>query len=345
MWTPWNRNRPSPKPKSQTKGDDQTGGNGDDIPERITDCPPHQLWASLYTDGYVCLPNVVEKAYVDRALRAINCSLGRSVPNRQDMCPDVANSPEITDLYNKTAVKGIIDQLLKESTSVSGGQIAIRFPGDNTNGSNFQIPNGWESHWHIDGLGDHNVSRSRSFFGDIRNFTALVGVVLQDVNQEFMGNLVVYPGSHWELQDHFQKNGFDDLYCRGVDGLPRNSFRKPPKHIRAKAGDVVILNYCLAHNVAPNVSPLLRYAVYFRVSGQSFRRKAPKVEGRSPANGAPMDVMHHRPDSMLNVWCDWPGLREAVPPHAVEVADVATTDSMSEEHLLELAIERSKHDK
>jgi hypothetical protein len=66
------------------------------------------------------------------------------------------------------------DQLLRENTSVSGGQIAIRFPGDNTSGNNFGVPKDWERHWHIDGLGDNKVNGRQSFFGDIRNFTALV---------------------------------------------------------------------------------------------------------------------------------------------------------------------------
>jgi hypothetical protein len=33
----------------------------------------------------VVLPGVVERPLIDDALRAINCSLGRNVPNRQDM--------------------------------------------------------------------------------------------------------------------------------------------------------------------------------------------------------------------------------------------------------------------
>lgn len=82
------------------------------------------------------------------------------------------------------------DQLLREDTSVGAGQVAIRFPGDNTtqgaggaarggteDSNYFQIPPGWEQHWHIDGLGDHKVKGRQSFFGDVRNFTALVSKV------------------------------------------------------------------------------------------------------------------------------------------------------------------------
>lgn len=89
----------------------------------------------------------------------------------------------------------------------------------------FEIPPSWANHWHIDGLGDYENKTRTAMFGDINNFTALigniyslcdfcclcdhcclffVGVVLQDADEDFMGNLVVYPGSHFELQNHFQ---------------------------------------------------------------------------------------------------------------------------------------------
>jgi hypothetical protein len=45
----------------------------------------HHILKTKFADGYVLLPGVVEKPLVDKALRAINCSLGRNVPNRQQM--------------------------------------------------------------------------------------------------------------------------------------------------------------------------------------------------------------------------------------------------------------------
>mmetsp|Transcript_19964 Transcript_19964/g.33645 ORF Transcript_19964/g.33645 Transcript_19964/m.33645 type:complete len:338 (+) Transcript_19964:121-1134(+) len=300
-------------------------GRGNAMPRSAPGADPpalsnQEIYYTLYRDGYVVLPGVVEKRKVDTALRAINSSLGRNVPNRQDMCPDVANTPAIASLYNETAVKGIMDQLLSESTGVTGGQIAIRFPGDNTSGTDFKVPQHWERHWHIDGLGDNQVNGRQSLFGDIRNFTALVGVVLQDTPDEHMGNLVVYPGSHFELQEHFRSRGFHDLYSQGVQGLPRAPFHRGHKHITAKAGDVVILNYCLAHNVAPNISPHLRYNVYFRITSKMHRRKPANDTGNNERNsvtGAAMASMNHYPQAMLHVWDEWPGLRHMVPPEAL----------------------------
>jgi hypothetical protein len=92
-------------------------------------------------------------------------------------------------------------------------------------------------------------------------------------------------------------------------GLPRDSITlAPPHQIRGKAGDIIFAHYCMPHTVrrghatcglspylimliflatcgvccvqvAPNVSPNIRYAVYFRLSSVShapgtFRREA-----------------------------------------------------------------------
>jgi hypothetical protein len=81
----------------------------------------------------------VSKPEVDAALRAINRSMGKHVPNRQDMCPDCPNTPAITDLFNKSSLKQVVNTLLGDYGAVGGGQIALRFPGDNTGGSYARI--------------------------------------------------------------------------------------------------------------------------------------------------------------------------------------------------------------
>lgn len=61
--------------------------------------------------------------------------MGKHVPNRQDMCPDCKTSPAITDLFNKSSLKGVLESLLGDFGQVGGGQIALRFPGDHTGGN------------------------------------------------------------------------------------------------------------------------------------------------------------------------------------------------------------------
>ena len=42
-------------------------------------------------------------------------------------------------------------------------------------------------------------------------------------------------------------------------------------HCVGHVGDVFIANYLTAHLIAPNASPEIRYAVYFRLKGEHFQ--------------------------------------------------------------------------
>jgi hypothetical protein len=255
------------------------------------------MWLDLEQDGFVVIPGVVEQEEIQKALRIINRSLGRHAPIREQMCPDCGNAKEIISLMSNSTLKGILETLIGPFSGGGGGQIALRFPGDNC-GPDFEINPDVFSHWHIDGLPNPKSTTQNGIpIGDISNFTALVGVLLQDVPDDNMGNLVVYPGSHFELQNYFQAVGFEDVLTYGTGGLPRLRFSRPLVQVRGKAGDVVIVNYLTAHLVAPNVSPNIRYCVYFRLKSASFAH-----ERRTRL---------HRPESMLDAWCDWPGLARA----------------------------------
>jgi hypothetical protein len=96
---------------------------------------PSVMWENLYRDGYIVLPGAVSKKEVDDALRAINRSIGKHVPNRENPCPDCVNSEAIRNLYHKGSIKGVVEMLIGHHHEVSGGQIALRYPGDNTTGS------------------------------------------------------------------------------------------------------------------------------------------------------------------------------------------------------------------
>lgn len=190
---------------------------------------------------------------------------------------------------------------------------------------NYQIPPNWQYHWHIDGLGDYKDKQKSALFGDINNFTALVGkedpydlhvifhplgVVLQDAEEDYMGNLTVYPGSHFQLQNYFRIYGFDELYQKGVEGLPQLDFNATRAvQIHARAGDAVILNYSTAHNIAPNISPYIRYTVYFRITCVHQRNAAYAFQPSPTSSMQGSIPLRHRPDAMLSVWSDWKGLQ------------------------------------
>ena len=149
------------------------------------------LFLSLEENGFVVIPNVVGTEDLQKALRVINRSMGKHAPIRERMCPDIGNSKEITNLMNNSTLKGILETLIGPFSGGEGGQIALRFPGDHC-GPNFEINPDVFNHWHIDGIPNPSApSISNQAVGDISNFTALVGVLLQDVPEPNMGNLVV----------------------------------------------------------------------------------------------------------------------------------------------------------
>ena len=86
------------------------------------------------------------------------------------------------------------------------------------------------------------------------------------------------------------------MYQFGNQALPTGKstwqiFKQKPCHCTGKKGDVFLANYLTAHFVAPNTSPFIRYAVYFRVTRQGAQRILP--------NGK------HNPGPLLDPWVNW----------------------------------------
>ena len=61
-----------------------------------------------------------------------------------------------------------------------------------------------------------------------------------------------------------------------------------PVQVLAKAGDIILAHYQLAHGVTPNVSPHTRYAIYFRL--QHIDHDAIGL------------------DAMTDIWREWEGI-------------------------------------
>ena len=127
-----------------------------------------------------------------------------------------------------------------------------------------------------------------------------MGVLLNDVDEIFSGELCYYPGSHFALSDYLTTNGFDSLFTLGASALPNgfgtdDYFYRPPVNCIGKKGDVFILNYMTAHLVAPNTSPYIRYAVYFRISVPGYPQNN-SFSAESP------------PPQMLAPWVKWRSL-------------------------------------
>jgi hypothetical protein len=236
---------------------------------------------ALRERGFVVLPDVVPHDRRDAALRAINVSLGRGLApadlprlRAQSFCPELQRADVVLDLFRGTAAARAAGALVGREglEPVTTGQIALSFPAE-------KAPPG-PPHPHLDGMytPDNGVPA-----GSVLSFTMLAGIVLSDVDTASAGNLVVWPGSHRVLERHFRERGPKSLLA----GMPAIDLGRP-EPVLARAGDVVLCHYQLAHAAGPNTSPHVRYAVYFRL----------KARGHDD----------RRWDCLTDVFREWPAL-------------------------------------
>jgi ectoine hydroxylase-related dioxygenase (phytanoyl-CoA dioxygenase family) len=119
--------------------------------------------------------------------------------------------------------------------------------------------------------------------GKLSHFTALIGVFLSDVPAADRGNFTVWPGSHRLLAEHVRQHGRAAI-ATSFPALPLPA----PRAILARAGDAVLAHYQLAHGIAPNLGPHIRYAVFFRLY-----HVAHEARGDEPLG---------------DLWCEWEGM-------------------------------------
>jgi hypothetical protein len=213
----------------------------------------------LVRDGYLQVRGLVPRERVEAALRAINRSLGEQglPPDKiremraRTFCPEIASAPELLELYSATPARALAEAAIGRVRVPDSAQIALRFP---------QLSPGSGPTPHIDGMytPDNAVAA-----GTIFHFTALIGIFLSDVTRPDGGNLAVWPGSHQSMEGYFKQHGPEAL----LKGLPPVSLGTP-RPLTGRAGDVILAHYALAHGVTPNLSPDIRYAVYFRLFHQ-----------------------------------------------------------------------------
>ena len=265
--------------------------------------------AALQRDGFTVLPGAIAPELVRAALREINRELGSASGGSDAFkAKTFAHHPAIVDLVKRSSAPYLLAELLGGTpeyyrTQITTGQLALRFPGDLcAPGSAAVSPGAFENvrkHWHIDGCPSAFIPGVTDHYGEVHNFTALVGCLLSDVPEPMSGELCVYPGSAEALAAHFAHKGkLDELQRLGDKAFPHAEtntlFTRPVKHCVGRAGTLFIANYMTAHFIAPNTAAHIRYAVYFRVKSPSFHA------GRRD-DGT-------RPEAMLKPWLDWSGL-------------------------------------
>eukprot|EP00466_Bigelowiella_natans_P013342 jgi/Bigna1/75398/fgenesh1_pg.34_\ len=261
--------------------------------------------ASMKRNGFHKFSGLVPKELVDNALKELNRRLG-SVKGGVDKfkAKSFPDHPAITDLFNKSDIPHVVQRLLgmPNMPYQGAGQIAMRFPGDACPGGKVESSQSHlestSKHWHIDGCPSMFAKGITDHWGEVHNFDALVGVLLSKVEAPQSGELCCFPGSHYELADYFKKKGFKEVYSKGH--LPKGAesdkwIKGKPFHGIGVPGDVFIANYMTAHFIAPNASPNIRYAIYFRVKGPYFNKKK-----------------KHFPEPMLQPWMNWPMINGSV---------------------------------
>lgn len=236
--------------------------------------------ASLRRDGYVVLPGAIPPAAVDRALAAINGSLGSGglPPERlpefraRSFCPELVDAPALLDLFRATPVGAVAEAALGSVVSPTRAQIALRFPGHPAGAA---VP-------HIDGVYSPNNGVAPD---TLAHFTALAGVFLSDAPADARGNLTVWPGSHLAVAERARTAGIASI----ARGFPLDLPLGSPRALHVRAGDAVLAHYLLAHGIAPNHGPHVRYAVFFRLYHQQHA-----AYGDRP---------------VTDPWLEWPGVR------------------------------------
>ena len=244
----------------------------------------------MYDTGYIHVPGVVPRVRVEQALRAINHSVGQGMDpeqmtkfRAQTFCPELCGTPPITDLLHGTPAWELAESLLGagQIQPVRSGQIALRFP-------SLQDPPS-APRPHLDGMYSPTNGVPE---GTLGSFTMLLGVLLSDLPGPDAGNFTVWPGTPRLYETYFREQGTDCLFRGAGAGMPEVTLPAPVQ-ITGQAGDIVFCHYQLAHGVAANISPFVRYAVFFRL----------------------FHVQHaqHKMDALTNIWLAWPGLQDVLP--------------------------------
>ena len=256
----------------------------------------------MVRDGFCLLRGAVPRGLLDVAVRAINAELAKGVDPSEVTgfkngvaLPALMVRPPVTDLYARSALPSLLRDLIGDHHAPGAGQIALRFPGAMCVDDVSFTPAPWaQSAWHIDGMTDPQQRWAKR--GTLGNFTCLVGVALRDVPAPMSGNLMCYPGSHRVLEAWFNQDpgALEAVADQGEAALPRFLPFEQPVQVCMKAGDVVVAHYQLAHSVAPNTSPDIRYVVYFRVHAKAHK----------PGE--------YRPEAIRSIWLDWAGLTHTV---------------------------------
>lgn len=206
----------------------------------------------LFEQGWVVIPQVVPADMVRAARNTVNSTIENYLDSIQVHAHELKTDERLTNILLKTDAFSLIESALGKGKVVpsTNVQCALRFPGHDLKSLNNLRP-------HIDSF--HPSVNGNP--GSIKPFIAIAGFLLNDIDQDNAGNFTVWPGTHRQFAEYFEKHGADPELKLGIPpvDLPQ------PVQIKAKAGDMIFAHYQLAHTAAANISSAIRYTVFIRM--------------------------------------------------------------------------------
>lgn len=211
----------------------------------------------LRAHGYAHFKGLTPPSLVTAALKAIESDLKTNYdPERQteydhqSYCPDLRATPPIMELLEASPALNLLAEAFGlENVAWDKGQIAIRRAHNH--------PEPAPPQPHLDGFtsGVNGLEAGR-----IYSLTALLGVFLTPVANEFAGNFTVWPGSHYIYEKYFRERGPRAMR----EPMPTPELGRPVQ-LKCGVGDVVFAHYQLGHTASVNTSDSDRIAIYFRI--------------------------------------------------------------------------------
>ena len=245
------------------------------------------------TQGWIVIGEKrgVSKLKVENCLRGINHALGKpnslsegGAQKRMGKLDGFSQSLTNTLMQGEGSAQWIYEAFAKDPKGTTPenfkAQLALRFP--ERPDSLYELLHVADlvdkgAAWHTDGLRQ----------GRQHPFSLLLGVCLSDTQEEFMGNLLLWPTKHSLIHScltESNKHGFDvDKLCAlldekissleknevkvdGHDNMPALPSLGKPHTVLLKKGDVICVHPDLPHSGGPNWGADIRIMVYFRLT-------------------------------------------------------------------------------
>jgi hypothetical protein len=214
---------------------------------------------SFAREGYIVVPQVVAQQFLDSAAREIDKLIASQPPPHGHQgfhfyWHRLQNRDPFQMLLADSGTFAIAHYLVSPGKleRPTQAQVALNIPPYD------HRPGGP----HLDGTSPPEPS------GRPGTFTMLAGVLLTDQSTENTGNLWVWPGTHLTNEAFFREHGPDALLS--TNGYTAIELPEP-RQIRGNAGDLLLAQYMLGHNMGPNRSNTTRRALYFRLVREGHR--------------------------------------------------------------------------